>query len=208
MRSAIITADARRVVEDFHGHVAGHAGNSCMAPFPGGCSVYAQRERGRIFAASAGLNIDCHPRGPPSLCQALHVAVIRGGVPAVEALLAAGAEVGARNTRHWNALDEAIARDDEPMVRLLYPALRAEWKREKARKKAQLLQVLRELPDFTYQVNVGGGCVRGTTASHGGLACRRQSQSATGGLFPPSSLPVSHPPSRPPTRPSLTASCS
>lgn len=79
---------------------------------------------------------------------ALHVAVIARKTAAMEALLAAGAEVGLKNRARWNAMDEAIALDDRAACQLLLLRLRAEWRAKKASKKEQLLTVLRELPDF------------------------------------------------------------
>ncbi|RMZ56962.1 hypothetical protein APUTEX25_005024, partial [Auxenochlorella protothecoides] len=89
----------------------------------------------------------------------LHLAVIRGKREIVEALLEAGASVGAKNIARWNALDEAIALGNGELVHLLFLQLRKEWKQEKAQKKERLLEVLKELPDFSMKLkwDLGSG---------------------------------------------------
>uniref|UniRef100_A0A1D2AFP4 Ankyrin repeat domain-containing protein n=1 Tax=Auxenochlorella protothecoides TaxID=3075 RepID=A0A1D2AFP4_AUXPR len=98
-------------------------------------------------------SLDAHGNTP------LHLAVIRGKREIVEALLEAGASVGAKNIARWNALDEAIALGNGELVHLLFLQLRKEWKQEKAQKKERLLEVLKELPDFSMKLkwDLGSG---------------------------------------------------
>ncbi|KAL4853054.1 Ankyrin repeat domain-containing protein 13C [Chlorella vulgaris] len=85
--------------------------------------------------------------------QALHVAVIRRQYEAIRLLLEAGLPPDAKNARRWNSLDEAVALNDAEASKLLYTRLLADAKRAKREKKAQLVAVMRQLPDFSMELH-------------------------------------------------------
>lgn len=90
------------------------------------------------------------------LPQVLHVAVLRRHLSLVERLLALGIRSSVRNARSWTPLDEAIALQDTTLVRVLHMSEVAAAKADMKAKRGQLLQTMKELPDYTFKVCVYG----------------------------------------------------
>jgi hypothetical protein len=86
--------------------------------------------------------------------QPLHIAALRGHTEAIQAILDAGLSPSARSSRGWTPLDEACAGRSMAAARLLQRALLAEVKGEMKAKRAQLLDTMRSMPDYSLQVRV------------------------------------------------------
>lgn len=71
---------------------------------------------------AALLTICCLLMGPAAAYPALHEAAFRGDLPALEALLAAGADPAERDLNGDTALHEAVSRGDADMARVLLDA--------------------------------------------------------------------------------------
>jgi ankyrin repeat protein len=85
--------------------------------------------------------------------QALHVAALKGCPAAVQVLLDAGVPAASRSSRGWTALDEALAAKALPTARLLQQKLLADAKTELKQKRAQLLESMKAMPDYSLQVS-------------------------------------------------------
>ncbi|KAL4444592.1 hypothetical protein ABPG77_002409 [Micractinium sp. CCAP 211/92] len=83
---------------------------------------------------------------------ALHVAVLRHQHAAIAALLEGGLPADVKNERRWNPVDEAVALGDAAATKLLYSHLLASAKVAKRQKKAQLVAIMEQLPDFRMQL--------------------------------------------------------
>ncbi|WIA08298.1 hypothetical protein OEZ85_007741 [Tetradesmus obliquus] len=90
--------------------------------------------------------LDLHGNNP------LHIAALRGNTGAVQALLDAGLSPSNRSSRGWTPLDEACACRSMAAARLLQRALLAEVKGEMKAKRAQLLDTMRSMPDYSLQL--------------------------------------------------------
>ncbi|KAF8072507.1 ankrd13c [Scenedesmus sp. PABB004] len=108
--------------------------------------VEAIRRLVRQLPASELQSHDCHGNTP------LHVAALRGHAAAVGALLDAGHAPGARSSRGWSPLDEALAARATPAARLLQRQLLAEGKAAMKAKRAALLESMRGMPDYSLQL--------------------------------------------------------
>eukprot|EP00775_Hariotina_reticulata_P002921 gene2921-3208_t len=91
-------------------------------------------------------DFDCHGN------NALHVAALRGSTTAVQVLLEAGLPAASRNSRGWTALDEALAAKALATARLLQQKLLADAKAELKQKRAQLLESMKAMPDYSLQL--------------------------------------------------------
>ena len=89
----------------------------------------------------------------------LHVAVISRQYDAVKTILNLATPptpspslVEIRNTRKWNALDEALAMKDHKMAKVLLEKLRADVKIQRKQRKSRLLTAMLQIPDFSIQL--------------------------------------------------------
>lgn len=80
------------------------------------------------------------------------MAALRGSTTAVQVLLEAGLPAASRNSRGWTALDEALAAKALATARLLQQKLLADAKAELKQKRAQLLESMKAMPDYSLQV--------------------------------------------------------
>eukprot|EP00210_Caulerpa_lentillifera_P000558 g539.t1 len=83
----------------------------------------------------------------------LHVGILQNNVNVLRVGLDCGISSKIRNARGWSALDEAIAAQKHDLVHTLYVHQLQERKNEVKKAKALLIQTLREMPDYSMELN-------------------------------------------------------
>ncbi|KAL4448118.1 hypothetical protein ABPG75_005337 [Micractinium tetrahymenae] len=107
---------------------------------------------GELRRLLPGLSLRQKLQLDPQGNTALHVAVLRHQHAAIAALLEGGLPPDVKNERRWNPVDEAVALGDAVAAKLLYSHLLASAKVAKRQKKAQLVAIMEQLPDFRMQL--------------------------------------------------------
>lgn len=85
--------------------------------------------------------------------QALHLAVLRNQGEVLDALLEAGFPPALRSSRGWAPLEEATAHSSYSAVVALMKAEVASLKAQMKAKKHQLLQAMRDIPDYSFKAS-------------------------------------------------------